>query len=316
MLIIPPQDTCGRKVTVLRTTRRQIVHTFASLTAASALPWLGLSSIFGQVAQNGAAVRFGAQTNAWAIDPRRFDTFLTVLEQIRQIGFTGFETGFINVMNEFQSAEKARRQIEKIGLVFFGVHVYLPRQLYDPSTKIPPPSVYEKIALGGASLGAQNLIFSGAPVDDVEELARKIAGLNAAGKYSKSVGLRLAYHNETAQESQSKLGELEALYDRTDPQYVSFLLDCGHAYQGGMDVPAFLRKHHSRILGLHLRDYKNGMQITLGEGTFPLAEVAATLKQLDWKGWVLNEEERLDGSKHGSAYMRPAFNAMQGAFSA
>jgi sugar phosphate isomerase/epimerase len=58
------------------------------------------------------------------------------------------------------------------------------------------------------------------------------------------------------------------------------------------------------------------MQITLGEGTFPLAEVAGTLKQVGWKGWVLNEEERLDGSKHGAAYMRPAFKAMQGAFSA
>lgn len=297
-------------------TRRQVLHAFAALTAAGALPSPALSPAFGQAARRDPGIQFGAQTNAWAIDAKRFETFLAVLDQIRQIGYAGFETGFANVRDQFQSPQNARRQIEKTGLTFFGVHVYLPRKLYDPSTNIAPASLYKKIAPGGVALGARHLIFSGAPCENAGELERKIAGLDAAGKYSKSVGLPLAYHNETAQESQSKLGELEALYDRTDPATVSFLLDCGHAYQGGVNIPTFLRKHHARIIGLHLRDYKNGAQVPLGQGSFPLAQVADTLKQLQWKGWVLNEEERLDGSKHGREYMEPAFKAMQGAFSA
>jgi hypothetical protein len=44
-----------------------------------------------------------------------------------------------------------------------------------------------------------------------------------------------------------------------------FLLDAGHAYRGGADVPAFLRKHHDRIFALHLRDYNNGQQVPLGQ---------------------------------------------------
>ncbi len=286
------------------------------MTASRALPTLGLSSAFGQTAKRRPEFNFGAQTNAWAIDPRHFDTFQAVLTQIRQIGYTGFETGFGNVMSQFPSPENARKQIEETGLVFFGIHVFLPGHGYDPVTNIAPASLYEKIAPGGVSLGARHLIFSGAPAGNKDQLKHKIAGLNAAGKYSKSVGLPLLYHNETAEESQSKLGELAALYAETDPEYVSFLLDCGHAYQGGTDVPAFVHKHYARIRGLHLRDYKNGSQVVLGEGTFPLAEVATILKQVHWRGWVLNEEERLDGVKHGKEYMEPAFKAMQGAFSA
>jgi inosose dehydratase len=38
------------------------------------------------------------------------------------------------------------------------------------------------------------------------------------------------------------------------------------------------------------------------------------LKQLDWKGWVLNEEEREDGSKLGLRVIEPAFQALQKAF--
>lgn len=297
-------------------TRRELVEGIAALSAAGVLQSGGLSQAFGQTTGKNPRIHFGAQTNAWAMDAKNFDSVLAVLDQIRQIGYGGFETGFINVMNQFESPRTARRRIEKTGLIFFGVHVYLPGPLYDPSTNLPPASLYKKIAPGGLALGAKHMIFSGKAADNAAQLANKIAGLNAAGKYSKSVGLRLAYHNETAQESESKLGELEALYERTDPEYVSFLLDCGHANEGGTNVPAFVHKHYARIIGLHLRDYKDGKQVVLGQGTFPLAELATTLKQVRWKGWVLNEEERLDGSKHGSSYMEPAFKAMQGAFSA
>ncbi|MGC1784094.1 MAG: sugar phosphate isomerase/epimerase [Acidobacteriaceae bacterium] len=297
-------------------TRRRLLRSIGVATAAGALNASGNFPLWGFPGHGHPGIRFGAQTNAWAINPKDFSSFLAVLGQVRQIGYTGFETGFANVMQQFSSPQTGRAEIEKTGLTFFGMHVYLPHRMYDPATNLPPASLYKKIAPGGVALGAHHLIFSGAPCDTAEQLQHKIAGLNAAGQYSKSVGLPLAYHNETAQESQSKLGELEALYDRTDPEYVSFLLDCGHAYEGGMNVPAFARKHHARIVGLHLRDYKDGKQVVLGDGTFPLKELAAALKQVHWHGWVLNEEERLNGSKHGSEYMKPAFQAMRGAFSA
>jgi len=44
--------------------------------------------------------------------------------------------------------------------------------------------------------------------------------------------------------------------------------------------------------------------------------VAKTLKQLQWAGWVLNEEEREDGSKGGLNVIDPAFKALRGAFPA
>jgi inosose dehydratase len=258
-------------------------------------------------------IQLGAQTNAWAIDPTRFDTFLGVLDQVKKIGYAGFETGFLNLRPQFKSPEAARSSIAKSGLTFFGIHIFLPFERLDPATHLPPADLYEEVAHGGVALGAQRLIFSGAPAAGTDDLKRKIAGLNAAGAFSKSLGLPLAYHSHWW-EFQSKVGEIGALYAETDPALVSFLLDAGHAYRGGADVPAFIRKQHERIIALHLRDYRDGKQVPLGEGTFPLAEVAATIKHLNWKGWVLNEEEREDGSKHGLSVMEPAFQALQKAF--
>jgi sugar phosphate isomerase/epimerase len=68
--------------------------------------------------------------------------------------------------------------------------------------------------------------------------------------------LSLAYHNHSW-EFQSRVGEIEALYTQTDPSLVSFLLDAGHAYQGGAHLPDFLRQHAKRIVALHFRDYRD-----------------------------------------------------------
>jgi inosose dehydratase len=295
-------------------TRREVLRSLTGATLKAALLCPVLRSAFAKGMPQRTGIQFGAQTNAWPIDPKNFDSFLAVLKQIRQTGYTGFETGFANVAGQLTNPQEATRRIATTGLTFFAVHIFLPADRYDPSTHIAPASLYQEVATGGAALGAHYMVLSGAPVRSDEELKGKIAGLNAAGEYGKRAGVMVAYHNH-APEFDSKTGEIDALYARTDPELVSFLFDAGHAYQAGADVPAFLRTHQARIVGIHLRDYRNGQQVPLGQGTFPLAQSSATLKQLDWRGWLLNEEEREDGTKAGLKFIEPAFKAMQAAFS-
>jgi len=258
--------------------------------------------------------KFGVQLNAFPIDPKNFSTFLDALGEVKRIGYDGFESGFRNVSGQFASPQSARRQIEASGLAFFGIHIFLNTPMYDPATTIAPASLYESVGRGGAALGAKHLILSGAPAANVDQLSRKVEALNRAGAFAKGIGLRVAYHNHWP-EFESKIGEIEALYTRTDPALVSFLLDAGHAYRGGANVPQFIRAHFQRIIAFHLRDYRDGRLVTLGTGTFPLAEVAATIKQIGWKGWIENEEEREDLSHNGEQVIEPAYHAMKEAFS-
>jgi sugar phosphate isomerase/epimerase len=293
--------------------RRHALQTLSSIAIASAADRaFGLGSFSTQTGTN-PNIQLGAQTNAWAIDPKNLDSFFSVLSQIKQVGYAGFETGFFNLINQFDSSQQAADRIAATGLTFFGIHIAIPFDKNDPATHLPPATLYERVARGGHALGAQRLIFSGAPSVTTDDVKRKVEALNTAGRYAKSVGLEFAYHNHWW-EFQSKVNEIETLYADTDPAFVSFLLDAGHAYRGGADVPLFLRKHSQRIVALHLRDYRDGHLVPLGEGTFPLAEVAATLRQLRWKGWAINEEEREDATKGGLGYIEPAYQALQKAF--
>ena len=296
-------------------TRRALIQDFATISAGAAVAAFLPASVINGSAKKEAIVRFGAQTNAWAIDPQKPDSFFNVLTQVKQIGYDGFETGFLNVRGSFDAPAEIARRIATSGLTFFGIHIFIPFDQLDTASRLPPSTLYEKVVRGGSALGAQRLIISGAPVATSDELKAKIDGLNQAGVFARSLGMQFAYHNHWW-EFQSKLGEIEALYTGTDPSSVSFLLDAGHAYRGGANVPDFLRRHSQRIAGLHFRDYKDGHQLPLGQGTFPLSEIAATLKQLHWSGWAINEEEREDGSKGGRSFMEPAYQSMRAAFSA
>ncbi len=281
------------------------------VTAAAAMP-AGMGASGGAP----AGVMIGCQTNAWRINPQDFDQVLGVLRRLKELGFDGFETSFRNVQGQFGDAAGARRKIEAVGLRFLGCHIFLDQ--YDTQTMVAPMDMVKTVADGAASLGAQRLILSGGGLIrdgkvDQEALKRKAEGLNAAGRYAKSKGLRLAYHNHGPEFEKGGL-EIEGLYRLTDPGLVDFLTDCGWAFRTGIDVPGFFTRHHKRIIGMHLRDFKAGTQVPLGQGDFPLKEVAAAVKKANWSGWVINEEERLSGEKPGEKAVAPARESLRQSF--
>ncbi len=263
-----------------------------------------------------ATVKLGAQTNAWRINPANFSDLLNVLAKLKELGFDGFETGFRNLQPQFGNISQARAQLEKHGLQFFGCHIFLDK--YDEKTNVAPMDLVTKIADGAAAFGAQRLILSGTGLIkdnkvDVDTVKRKADGLNAAAKYCKSKGIKLAYHNH-GPEFQNNGLEIESLYKLTDPSLVDFLTDCGWAMRGGMNVPEFFSRHHKRIIGLHLRDFKGDTQVPLGQGDFPLQQLAAVIKKVKWQGWALNEEERLSGEKPGESAVAPARASLKAVF--
>ena len=279
--------------------RRDLLKSAAWLAAGRAL-----------VAGPAIGVRLGCQTNAWPIDTSDFGSFLAVVSKIRNYGYEGFETGFANVQGQFDRAAEAKAWIDGIGIRFFGVHIFLAQ--YDPISAIAPVALYERVAAGAAKLGAERLILSGAPASGDEARKRKAQALNQAGGVAATSGPKLAYHNH-GPEFANGGAEIEFLLRQTNPAAVDFLLDAGHAFHAGADVPEFVRKHHGRLAGMHLRDFKNGEQVPLGSGDFPLAAVADAIRETRWNGWVLNEEERL-ASKPGDAAVRPARDALLRAF--
>lgn len=260
-------------------------------------------------------VRMGCQTNSWAIDPKNLSSFGEALGRVKSFGFQGFETGFRNVQEHFDRPAAARALIDKTGLRFFGIHIFLLE--YDPQTLVAPAELYQRVVKGAAPLGAERLILSGATaapggVPDRAAIGRKCAELDRAADFARTAGLRFAYHNH-GPEFAAGGAEIEALFAGTDPERVRFILDTGHARRAKADVPVFFLRHHARIDGIHLRDLSDRPGDNPEQGPFDLRALAAAIDKAGWTGWLIVEEENAVG-KSGDDAVRPAREALRAQF--
>ena len=67
-------------------------------------------------------------------------------------------------------------------------------------------------------------------------------------------------------------------------KYINVNLDIGHFVASGFDPVAFTRKHHGRIVSIHLKDRRKdqGANVPFGEGDTPIKDVLQLLRKEKW----------------------------------
>ena len=239
----------------------------------------------GQVAGATPRPRVGCQANGFPLKPNDFPALLAALKRMKELEYVGFECNLRFVEGEFGNVTDARRRIEDTGVEFIGVHT---------SMQLAKPDVFPRWVEKVGAMGASCVVMSAAGLDPGgnftrDALLQKAASLNALGRTCRQGGLRLAYHNHNPEFARHN-AEMNGLAEATDPALVHFLMDAGHARLGGGDPAAFMTKFHQRILGCHLKTYKISEQVPLGQGDWGFDDLASSIKQTGWNGWLITEE--------------------------
>jgi sugar phosphate isomerase/epimerase len=229
-----------------------------------------------------AAVRAGCQTNVWPVDAKDFESFAGVLATIKQLGFEGFETDFVNVRGQFARPGTASERIRKTGLRFLGLHVGL--KAYDPQTAIASQALLEEVADGCKGLGGERLIVSGDSTVHPLALRAKADGLTRVAKYCKGIGVGCAYHSHDY-DFRDGGTQINGLVSMTDPA-VHFVLDAGS------NIVDFFTKNWRRIDGIHL---------PLGQAESEWEPLAKAIKGSQWRGWLIVSNESGKGGEAGEA---------------
>jgi inosose dehydratase len=119
--------------------------------------------------------------------------------------------------------------------------------------------------------------------------------LNAIGRRTLDIGVRVAYHNHLNGFGEAP-DELARVMDVTDRHYVDLLLDTAHYAQGGGDPVAAVRRHRHRLALLHLKDVagaaaapgrplREGHQwVEMGRGRVDLKGVIGALREARYRG--------------------------------
>ena len=159
--------------------------------------------------------------------------------------------------------------------------------------------------------------------DEWEVLAK---GLNHLGKIAADSGMKLVYHHHMTTTVQ-RAGEIDRLMAMTEPDYVSLIYDTGHLTFSGEDAVEILKRHHSRIAHVHLKNVRKSVMEkcyaeeksflrSIPEGVFTVpgdadgcVDVPAVFRLLDeysYEGWLVVEAEQDPAKANPLDYARMA----------
>lgn len=257
-----------------------------SFTRRSFIAGAAAASFAPRVLAAPSSPRVGCQVNGFAARNGDFSQLLGVLPSIKSLGYAGFECNNHFVLSELDHPADAHAKIQASGLEFIGMHT---------SMAEAEKNDLARLAHGGSTLGCHYIVMSATGLSSTgnfssDALKDKIATLEKYGRICNDAGMRLAYHNHMPEFANSN-AEIQALADHSDPQVLSFLIDAGHAYQGGGNPAEFMRRNSRRIVGCHIKTFKNKtQQVPLGQGDFGFEDLAAAIRERHWTGWLIDEE--------------------------
>jgi inosose dehydratase len=255
--------------------------------------------------------------------------FEQVLDEIRETGYEGSELGDWGFMPTVPS--NLKMELDKRSLTMVGA--FVPVFMKDRSKHIPGAEVAVKTAKLMADAGypdafivladnngsvKERILNAGRVTPEMgligDEWKIFAEGANFIAQEVKTrTGLRTVFHHHCAGFVETP-DEIDNLLTHTDPSLVGLVLDMGHYMFGGGDPLDALKKHYDRIWHIHFKDchpdiaarsrsegwdyFKSvgsGVFCELGKGSVDFPAIVKELKQQNYSGWIVVEQDVLPG---------------------
>jgi len=167
-----------------------------------------------------------------------------------------------------------------------------------------PKETAEEMALADSTIAMLQeyfpecvLVLCQMPGADRQNLAERqknaLACLNEVGARAQAAGIVSAFHPNSPPGSIFRIEEdYKVLLDGLAGGVVGFAPDAGHIAKGGMDPVEIFREASARIRHVHFKDMTpDGKWIEMGRGCIDFHGLVHVLKKVDYKGWIMVEDE-------------------------
>lgn len=255
--------------------------------------------------------------------------YVQVLDEIQQTGYQGTELGDWDFMptdpDELQ-AELGARNLEMLA-------AFVPVDLSYPGSHAEGEEIAVRTARLLAAVAGKTPFIVLADDNGKDRLRTKNAGRigsqhgmteeqwavfaqgvqRIARAVRSQTGLRTVFHHHCGGFVETP-AEIDRLLELTDPSLLGLCFDTGHYAFGGGDPAEGLRRHAGRIWHVHFKDHDpevhvrsqregwdyfqsvhEGIFCELGKGDVDFPATVAALKEMDYRGWIVVEQDVLPG---------------------
>jgi sugar phosphate isomerase/epimerase len=278
----------------------------ASIQRRDVLKYLsagGLLAFTGQSwgAQPAAQIRIGACT--------------VNLEEAQKAGLQGVEVRAGNAADTLEIADPAvqqkyKDQMQATGLPISSLMMGLLNSYPLASDPRGPAWLAQSID-GAKAVGAKVILVAffgkGSLLDDNKQLKKAdvdvvVERLKAAAPRAAKAGVTLAIENTLSAQQ-----NLEIL-QRVGHPSVAVYYDVGNSTKQGYDVPAEIRLLGKRIVQFHFKDNPH----YLGEGPIQFPDVAAAVRDIGYRGWIVLEttnpsKDKVADVRRNAAFVKKLF---------
>jgi inosose dehydratase len=266
--------------------------------------------------------------------------YTRVLDEIAQAGYLGTELGPYGYLPSDPAT--LRQELSKRSLTLCSAFVEF--ELGNRSAHVAGFKHVERSAKLISAAGARLLILSDEVVPDRSATAGRreesnrmswndsqwdaaVEAVREVVRISKEIGLKVAFHHHVGTHVETP-EEVDRLLGILSPEELGLCLDTGHYVYGGGDAVEFLKRNLARTQCVHLKDIDGavlrearqqkldfygaihrGVFAPLGQGIINFAEVIGLLRKRGFDGWVVVEQDVLEGGRGANA---PLVNATSG----
>ena len=240
--------------------------------------------------------RFGAEVYTWYMS-NNGETYAGqlghMIEVISKAGFTGIQPIF-SWMGDLSDPERLADKLKEQKIELSAVALALDWNGKEDTADERRPADKAISLLGefpGAVLGTVQFPTGR---HDLENRRLKLVNtVNAVSRRAAEKGVPCSFHPNSPESSITRTEEdYSVILESLDSSATGWCPDVGHIINGGMDPLAKMKEYESLINHVHYKDWDGAPEFALmGKGKVDLVGITQWLKDIDYKGWIICEDE-------------------------
>lgn len=241
-------------------------------------------------------IKLGFQTYTWQMSYEKYVGKLRhILDVIKKSDGKGIETEVCMMGKYYHTPECFKEELDKREIEFAALCLVCdwlnPDEINEEYKNADKAIEYLK------HFPDAKLVLCQMPQDNRDDLYLRqknvMACINNVARRAADEAVECTFHPNSPEGSIFRTQkDYEIMMHGMDTDVIGFTPDAGHIAKGGMDVLALFKKYRAYINHVHFKDIDaKGAWAAMDEGIIDFLSIVKYLKQTDYNGWIMVEEE-------------------------